>query len=553
MVRKSRTFQTRSRYSEIGVIRKTWENRIHVAVVYPSLYYVGMSNLGFQTVYRLFNAQKNVVCERAFLPENKKQSNRQIRTIESGTPLGHFDIIAFSVSFENDYPNIPQILNASRIPIFSKQRVSLSPLVICGGVACFLNPEPVAGFIDCFLIGEAEAIIPYFMEALDLNDHRKSCLKNIAVNVPGAYVPEFYKIKYKKDNTVSCFEPMCDVPEKIKRTVAEDISRIPTCTTVLTSDTIFYNTFLIEVSRGCAHGCRFCSAGYIYKPPRFRPSALLEKSLNHGICLTNKIGLVGAAVSDLPGLNGLCNIAIEKNISISFSSLRADALTEQLVSALRQSHVKTITIAPDAGSERMRKVIKKGLTESDILNAVQISVAGGILNVKLYFMVGLPTETMDDIAAIADLCKKVKQTFLKSSRSQKRIGNITVSINPFVPKPFTPFQWARMDDIKKLKVKIKLVKESLKKVANIRVQSASLRWAYIQGLLSRGDQRMSQILTLALKNHGNWPEILKAWPLNPDDYALRARSLDQVMPWDFIDHGIKKDFLAREYKKSLKL
>jgi radical SAM family uncharacterized protein len=554
MAWKTDKFHKRFAESEIGTIRKPWKGRIKVALVYPNTYHVGMSNLGFQTVYYLLNKINHVVCERGFLPADKRPGSSRIITIESGSPISAFDVIAFSVSFENDFPNLLTILEKAGLPLRSSNRESPHPLIIAGGVAFFLNPEPVAPFVDCFLIGEAEAILPRFFDT-DLpellNQDRTSCLKSLARNVPGTYVPEFYNATYHSDGTFRAVEPLLDVPVKIERRFLKDLSRTPTCSAVLTPDTTFDRTFLIELGRGCPHGCRFCSTGFIYRPPRFRPFSLLEKCMQHGVSMTDQIGLVGAAVSDHPEINKLCNQKFEKDIRISFSSLRADALSPELLSVLRQSKVKTATIAPDAGSQRLRNIINKGITEEDILNAAETLVAEGIPNLKLYFMVGLPLETMDDVDAIVTLCKQIKHKFLKSSRARKRIGEITVSLSSFVPKPFTPFQWVAMDDIGSLKNKIKTIKQGLKRVANVRVHADVPRWAYIQALLSRGDRKVAQILSLANKNRGNWPKTFKASPVNPDFYVLRERSLDELFPWDFIDHGINKSFLKQEYKRAL--
>jgi radical SAM superfamily enzyme YgiQ (UPF0313 family) len=267
--------------------------------------------------------------------------------------------------------------------------------------------------------------------------------------------------------------------------------------------------------------------------------------------MTDQIGLVGACVSDHPEINTLCNQEFDEDIRISFSSFRADALSPELLSVLRKSKVKTATIAPDAGSQRMRNIINKGITEDDVLHAAETLVAEGIPNLKLYFMVGLPLETMDDVDAIVTLCKRIKHRFLKSSRVRKRIGEITVSLSSFVPKPFTPFQWVAMDDMGSLKKKIKTIKQGLKRVANVRVHADVPRWAYIQALLARGDRKVAQILSLAHKNRENWPKTFKASPVNPDFYVLRERSLDEEFPWDFIDHGINKSFLKQEYKRAL--
>jgi radical SAM family uncharacterized protein len=536
--------------SEIGTIRKSWHARVSIALVYPNRYHVGMSNLGFQTLYRLFNSYDHVVCERAFLPEGIRPQSGRLKTMESGRPIAAADIIAFSLSFENDYPHLLTILEKAGIPLRTASRSEDHPLIIAGGVACFLNPEPIAAFIDCFLIGEAEGILPQFLDILETDSNKQDVLKNLARNVPGAYVPAFYQTRYKDDGTLESFEPLEDVPQKIVRIGLDDLSQESTCSTVLTPHTTFDETFLIETGRGCPHGCRFCSAGFIYRPPRFRPIALLEQSIKQGAQLTDRIGLVGAAVSDLPGIEQLCEKFKDEGIRFSFSSLRADRLTDSLLAALKQSNVKTATIAPEVGSRRMRKVINKGLTENDILNAATTLVENGIPNLKLYFMIGLPTETEADVDAIISLVKQIKHRFLASSRTRKRIGTITVSLNSFVPKPFTPFQWAAMDEVSVLKRKIKKIKSVLRKVANLRINSDVPRWAYIQAMLSRGDRKVADILALAHANNGNWAQTLKTVPVNPDFYVHREREADEQLPWDFIDHGIKKSYLQKEYQRA---
>lgn len=536
--------------AEIGTIRKRWHGRIRVALVYPNHYNVAMANLGFQAVYRLLNALDHVVCERVFLPEPEERDGPLV-SLESGRRLVDFDCVAFSISFENDYPNVLTIFQKAALPLQTAQRSASLPLIIAGGVAAFLNPEPLALFFDGFLLGEAETLIESFFSRFDPQFDRHSHLCELAQQVPGVYIPAFYKDEYTQYGTLSTFTAIEDVPDKVRRRYAPNIETTPTDSTIVTPHTGFDDAYLIEVSRGCPHGCRFCAAGYLYRPPRIRSLPTLLQSMQKGADVSQKIGLVGTAVSDLPDLKALCDMGKSKDLQLSFSSLRADALDEELIEALKSGRLKTATIAPETGSVRMRKVINKGLEEEDILSAAEKLVAGGIANLKLYFMVGLPTEEEEDIQAIIDLVKQIKHRFLRSSQTRGRMGTITVSLNSFVPKPFTPFQWSAMDEVKILKKKIKKVKAGLGKVANVRVHADVPRWAYIQALLARGDRRVGQLLTMAHNNHGNWPQTFKSSPINPDFYVHRERAEEELLPWDFINHGIDKQFLRSEYARAI--
>ncbi|MCP4683229.1 MAG: radical SAM protein, partial [Desulfobacterales bacterium] len=326
---------------ETGCIKKSWQGRISVALIYPNTYHVGMSNLGFQTVYRLLNEMDNVVCERAFLSDVTFNAQGDIRSLESRKSISDFNIIAFSISFETDFLNLLAAVENAGLPMQSAARGDPHPLVIAGGVACFLNPEPVAPFVDCFLIGEAERLLPHFFSIFDPGKNRISILKSVAQRIPGAYVPAFYKPSYNPDGTLFSFDPLEDVPKAIKRIYVADLSLSSCCSSILTPHTSFGKTFIIEVSRGCPHGCRFCSAGYIYRPPRFRPVSLLNQNIDTGVSQTNKIGFMGAAVSDHPSIEHLSKKTITHGATLSFSSLRADALTPNLTTALKGGGLKT--------------------------------------------------------------------------------------------------------------------------------------------------------------------------------------------------------------------
>ncbi len=536
---------------ETDIIERSAEGGTRVALVYPNTYPVGMSNLGFQTVYRLLVGTPGISCERAFLPEGEKPEPGSIRTVESGREVAAFDIIAFSISFESDYLNLLSVIKCGGIPLLSEDREDSHPLVLAGGVAVFLNPEPIAPFVDCFLVGEAEPLLPSFFKLYDPSGTRADELKKIAAKAPGIYVPSLYTPEYNEDHTLASFTPEPGLPRFIEKPILTNVSETATTTAILTPDTTFNDTFLMEVSRGCAHGCRFCSAGYIYRPPRFRDTESLKTCMDEGLRHTDSVGLVGAAVSDHPGINELACHVKDRDVRLSFSSLRANALTPELVGTLKKGGVKTATIAPEAGSQRMRRVINKGIDEADILSATRTLVTSGIPNLKLYFMIGLPTETMEDIEEIVSLVKKIKEVFLEESRAQKRIGTITAGINPFVPKPLTPFQWAPMEKVKTLKKKINYLTKTLKKIPNVNVSTESPRGARIQALLSRGDRRVSELLVNALENGGDWNRTLRESELDADFYVHRERGIDELFPWDFIHHGIKRSFLLKEYQKAL--
>lgn len=579
--------------AEQGAVIKRQKGLIKVGLVYPNTYQTGMSSLGFQSVYGLFNDESSVSCHRFFLPDRsdikrRADIDRLVRertpkggrvndreaaafgeptSCETGIPLSSCDIVAFSVSFENDYINIISILRNSAIPPRASDRTSSHPLIIAGGVACFLNPEPIAPFIDCFLLGEAEEMIPAFFAIYSSDTPRDILEIELATGLKGAYVPALYEQFYDISGDFASMSPLHgNIPARVDVQHINNLSTTTTTTRVLTRDTAFNNTFLIETGRGCHHGCRFCSAGFIYRPSRFYPDKGIISAMNGARELTSKIGLVSAAVSDHPGINQICAVGIADNMQISFSSLRLDSLTDQTIETLVRSSVKTATIAPEAGSQRMRNIINKKISQSEILSAVERLVSHGIMNLKLYFMVGLPFEDDDDVRQIVTLTEKIRDTFLEVSRTNRKIGIITLSINPFIPKPTTPFQWCAMDTPSAFRRKVAIIRDGLKKIPNLTINTESSKTATINAILSRGDRRMASVIeaasehgwAVALKQgnssteteHGNLLKKSGASLKELKNIIYRNMSTDAPLPWDFIDTGIKKEFLIKELKRA---
>jgi len=538
--------------AETGTVRKAWQGRVRIALVYPHQYAVGMANLGFQSVYKLINDDPDALCERVFLPPvNHRPAAWRPASLESGRRLDAFDLVAFSLSFENDYPNVLTILERAGLPLRATDRDADGPPIAAGGVATFLNPEPLAPFIDLFLVGEAEAIVPALLAHLPPDRPRSRWLRAVARDVPGAYVPREYTPEYGAGGLLTGYRRRADVPERVARARVGDLSGAPDGSSLTTPHTTFEAPYLIEVTRGCPHGCRFCSAGYVYRPPRYRDLDRIAAGLDRGAAAGDRVGLVGAAVSDHPDLEAICRLADARGLKLAFSSLRADALTPVLVDALAHSRIRTATLAPEAGSQRLRDVINKHIDEARILEAADKLVTGGVPNLKLYFMVGLPTETEADIDAAADLIRRLKDRFLRASRPRGRMGTITVSVNAFVPKPFTPLQWAAMDDVARLKQKVRRLRDGLRRVANVRLHADNPRWAYLQAVFARGDRRVADLLEAAHRQGGNWTRVLKTSPLNADFYVLRERAADEVFPWEIVDHGLDRAFLRREYRRAL--
>lgn len=539
---------------EVGTIYKDPGGKIKVALVYPNTYHLGMSNLGFQTVYGLLNSRDDILCERAFLPDDEDReeylrTGTELFTLESQRRLNGYDIIAFSVSFENDYLNILDILNLSRIPPMRDERKDKYPLLVLGGIATFFNPEPISDFFDLIAIGEAEEMVD---EMVDLYKResgkadRDDLLRDMG-SIYGIYSPGLYDVIYGEDGTIKERVAKKGALEKIKRRHVRDINRFDTCSRVLTPNTEFSNMFLIEISRGCGRSCRFCLADFVYRPPRQREIGSILRAIKEGSHITDRIGLIGAAVSDHPAIDSLIRLPDIRGLYISVSSLRADTVTENLIKRLAESGLKTVSIAPEAGSERLRRVINKGIREDDILRASELIFLNGITNLKLYFMIGLPTETMEDVEAIVDLTRKIHEIQLSIARQKDSIGLLTISLNCFVPKPFTPFQWVAMEDIDILKEKINLLKRAFKGIKNMSFIYDVPKWAHFQAFLSRGDRRVGKALR-NIRDRGDWVRAAKEAGIDPEFYISRKRSFDEILPWDFIDTGVRKDYLREEYE-----
>jgi radical SAM family uncharacterized protein len=531
-----------------------------IALAYPNRYYTAMSNLGFQAVYWLFNQAPGWLCQRVFLPDPEdipeyRRTDTPLFSLESQRPVRSFDILAFSVSYENDYPHLLTMMDLARIPPLKKDRGEGHPLVMAGGASILMNPEPLADFVDFFAIGEAEEIVGPLTETLrkglEKGLSKESLLADLA-HLEGLYVPQFYNLTYQPDGTIESFAPKTGIPFRVKKAWLKDLNASVTFSPLVTPNTELSNMLLLELSRGCRRGCRFCAGCYAYFPYRHRDAGLLEKAATQGKGIAEKVGLVGAAISDYPGIIPLGREILQEQIPLSFSSLRVDSLSPELADLAFQSGQKTITLAPEAGSERMRRVIKKGFTEERILTAVEILAERGFNNFRLYFMVGLPEEDKEDVKAIIDLTRKVQHHALVKSPGKKKAEKITVSLNSFVPKPGTPFQWHPFEDLSSLNEKVKWVKEGFRKDRNISVTADLPKWAYLQTLLSRGDRRVGKLLLAAHNLEGNWPQAYRSVDLNPDFYVYRPRTFEEILPWDFIDHGVKKEYLWKEYQEALK-
>lgn len=526
-----------------------------VAIVYPNTYFVGMSNLGLHIIYEEINLRNDSVCERIFLPEKKEleaydKTKTPLMSVETQRPMHQFDVVAFDVTFEMDYFHIPLMLRHGRVPIMAKDRTEFDPIVIAGGPCATFNPEPFADFIDAFIIGEGEGIVSRVldiirdgkMEGLD----RHAILRQLA-NVSGVYVPSLYVPIYSENGAFKGYDIAEGVPKTIKRHFEMLTSGGETV--VATNYTEFGAMYIIEVARGCGRHCRFCMAGYCFRVPRVRPLDILKEGVDRAEKLGKKVGLMGAAISDYPEVDELVNYIRSKDMRYSCASLRADSLTQAVVDGLADSGQKTITIAPETGSERLRRVINKGISEEHLKNAATLSAKSGIQHMRLYIMIGLPTETDEDIEAIVGLAERTQSHMAEVGCK----GRLTLSINPFIPKPFTPFQWMAMDNQKTVEKKLQYIKKALQKNRRIEVLVESPKEAYIQGVLARGDRRLGAVLAACAADRGSksFKSEMKAAGLDMDAMNYRERSFDEFLPWSHLDMGMDEGYLEMEWKRSV--
>jgi radical SAM superfamily enzyme YgiQ (UPF0313 family) len=547
---------------------------IPICLVYPNRYPVGMSNLGFQAAYKILAQDPRCRCERAFLPDPDealmlRRTATPLASLENQRPLPDFELLAFSLSFETDYLHILDILAAAHIPLLARDREEHHPLVIAGGPATFLNPEPVADFIDLFLIGEGEEMIPEFVERYaqvrTSRLSRKDKLRMLS-DIEGAYLPALFIPHYDTQGRIARVDYSGTGTPGVRRRLIKNLDVYPTTSQILTPETVFGDMYLVEASRGCEWGCRFCAAGFMYRPVRYRSTESLKQSVAEGLRERSTIGLIGAEMASQPGIAAVCEFIGQAGGRASPSSLKADVITQDLARALGAQHNRSVTIAPEAGSERMRRIINKNLTEPEILQAAEWLVGSGVQSLKLYFMVGLPTETLDDVEGIVDLAEKIHNKFCGT---KAKVGGVTLSVNAFSPKPWTPLQWEPMEEIPSLREKLAGLRKQLARLPRVTVDTESPREAYYQTLLSRGDRRTSRILLDTHKNGGDWWSVIQrlrraaktrttpnsqqptANALNPDFFVHRCYGSGEILPWDFIDHSVSKQYLWVEWRKAL--
>ncbi len=552
--------KTKERLSrEVGAIYKPHGDHIRFALAFPSTYYVGMSNLGLQIVYRLINEQETALCERVFLPDpadmdDATKPGQHLFTMESQTPVRDFDVLAFSLSYELDYPNVLKLLALSGIPELSSERDAQThhvPLVIAGGPASTFNPETLAPFIDLYVIGEAEEVMPEIIDVLVKYQgmDRPELLRKLA-ELEGVYVPRFYEPEYNEDGTLRGMNVAPGIPEHITRRWTANLDDYDATSLIVTRETEFSNMVLAEVARGCGRHCRFCVAGYAFLPPRARSDESILQAIDRmnervaeKLGHDPRIGLLSASVFDHPSSTLVCQSLAERDRLFSISSTRADTLNKDIAEVLRKGGHETITIAPEAGTYRLRRAINKVMPDETVINAANSAWEAGFRKLKLYFMIGLPTETETDLVSIPTLVRQISEL--------APWEKVTVSVSCFVPKPWTPFQWAPMDSEKELGHKLDQLQRALRPIKRVSILGESPREAVVQGVFARGDRRLKDALLLMSRENISWRAAFREGGIDPSAYAQRQRIREEVMPWDHVDLGVSKEYLWSEYMHAM--
>jgi radical SAM superfamily enzyme YgiQ (UPF0313 family) len=534
---------------------------IRILLVYPNTKDVAQANLGFPRVHALLNRTAGVECDQYSLPVDW---NPEVLQLESSERLSHewgwmpdrFDMIAFSISFEPDYLNVALILDYFRLPLERKERNASHPLVLAGGSAIFINPEPLADCIDVFFIGEGEGLTePFFRLFADAewNDPREMLRR--AATIRGVYVPQFYHQDYSGDSLIGhSTEP--GIPERVDRHWVERSTDLRTHSEAHNGDSAFKAMSLMEVTRGCIWACRFCTAGFIYRPPRLPDLNLtyqsLERVLEEQGGVASTVGLVGPSVTDHPDLLPLARKIVTDGKMLSFSSLRMETLTGELVDLILKSGQKTLTLAVDGPSERMRRVINKAATDDFIVEKCRFLTEKGVLHLKIYSIIGLPGETEGDIDCFIALVERIMKTYISACSRRGNIGQVTISLNPLIPKPGTPFQWHPMESVPSLKKKFMRMRKTLGRLPHLKLSFGSPNEAYLQTYLSRGDRRLLTFFKAYLANGRDVKQSLQDSHPSADSLVYRQYEKNDALPWDIIDHGYKNDFLWDDYQRGLK-